>query len=76
MSLDQIDRANALAQVERDTAVERISAAVAAPGREDCEDCSDPIEAARRKACPSATRCVGCQAAAERRARLHAGRVA
>lgn len=37
-----------------------------APGRELCEDCSAEIPPARRAALPSATRCVECQAWAER----------
>lgn len=30
-------------------------------GSEDCEDCGEPIPAARRRALPGATTCVGCQ---------------
>lgn len=74
--IDQIDRANEIAQAERDAGVRKIVMAVAGEGLADCEDCSDAIEEARRKAVPSARRCVGCQAAAERRAALHAARVA
>lgn len=74
--IDDIDRANEIAQAERDAGVRRIVFAVAGKGSDDCRDCSEAIEEARKRACPSATRCVGCQAAAERRARLHAGQVA
>ena len=30
-------------------------------GQPDCEDCDEPIPAARRKAYPAAIRCVKCQ---------------
>lgn len=32
------------------------------PGRLDCEDCGEPIPAARRQAMPGARRCLACQA--------------
>lgn len=32
----------------------------------DCEDCGEPIPAARRQALPGVRRCVGCQTALER----------
>lgn len=44
-----------------------VRAALSAPGREDCADCGDDIEAARREALPSAVRCVRCQKKYERR---------
>jgi phage/conjugal plasmid C-4 type zinc finger TraR family protein len=31
-----------------------------------CDDCSDPIDAERRRALPGARRCIFCQEAAER----------
>ena len=34
-----------------------------------CDGCGDPIEAARRKACPGARRCLSCQEAHEYRLR-------
>ncbi len=37
-------------------------------GAEECEDCGEPIPDARRRACPSCTRCVRCQAEFERMA--------
>ncbi|MEN1940712.1 DksA/TraR family C4-type zinc finger protein [Luteimonas sp. MJ246] len=33
------------------------------PGREDCEECAEPIPEARRKAVPGVRLCVACQAA-------------
>jgi DnaK suppressor protein len=41
-----------------------------APGNEICADCADPIPLERRRAMPSAIRCVNCQAWAERVASL------
>lgn len=35
------------------------------PGRLECENCDEPIPELRRRALPSATRCVGCQQALE-----------
>lgn len=37
------------------------------PGLLFCDDCGDPIPAARRQACPGCTRCVACQAAFEKK---------
>ena len=42
------------------------AAALDAPGSELCSDCSEPIPLERRRAVPSAHRCVECQAWAER----------
>lgn len=33
------------------------------PGREDCEECGEPIPAARREAVPGVRLCLACQAA-------------
>jgi phage/conjugal plasmid C-4 type zinc finger TraR family protein len=38
-----------------------------------CDDCSDLIDAERRKALPGARRCLFCQEAFERRLRTHSG---
>ena len=38
----------------------------AGTGSTDCEDCGEQIPAARRKALPTATRCVGCQEISDR----------
>ncbi|MEM7250500.1 MAG: DksA/TraR family C4-type zinc finger protein [Pseudomonadota bacterium] len=54
---DQID-----ASVE--DAVRRARAALpAGSGRAECEECGEPIPAARRAAIPGARRCVECQSA-------------
>jgi phage/conjugal plasmid C-4 type zinc finger TraR family protein len=55
---------------QTDAAIARIRAGLDEPGDEFCHGCGEPIEAARRAALPSATRCVGCQSAIERRGKL------
>lgn len=40
------------------------------PGNEICADCGEPIPEERRRALPSAHRCVPCQAWAERIAKI------
>lgn len=67
----EIEASEAALTGEREREIARIRAtlkpaqpdAVAA----DCSGCGDPIPEARRKALPSAERCVGCQAKWERR---------
>ncbi|MEY2837799.1 MAG: hypothetical protein RJB60_98 [Pseudomonadota bacterium] len=39
--------------------------AIQSRGQSHCEDCGDPIAAARRKAAPFAIRCIACQGAFE-----------
>ena len=51
-------------------AEQRRRAALDAPGADLCADCAEPIPAARRRALPSAFRCVNCQAYAERIGRV------
>ncbi|APW40565.1 hypothetical protein RD110_08635 [Rhodoferax koreense] len=59
------------AEVERDLAELRDNEhtlAIIRQGRYGlCEDCAEPIEAARLQARPASTRCLACQEAAERR---------
>lgn len=47
-------------------AIARIRDDLAAEGEEVCVECDEPIPAARRKAMPSAERCIGCQTAHEK----------
>lgn len=54
---------------ERDAAIERARSSLKQAGADDCEDCDRPIGEARRRAMPSATRCIICQEAAEGRGR-------
>ncbi|MEY2689293.1 MAG: hypothetical protein RL375_3492 [Pseudomonadota bacterium] len=62
-----LEQADALSQFARDTALSAASAAVAGPGQADCEDCGEPIPAARRVAFPAAIRCFFCQDEHEQR---------
>lgn len=59
---EELARATALAVVQR-----QIAADLSEAGCEDCIDCGDPIPEDRRKAMPSATRCIGCQEIEDRR---------
>jgi phage/conjugal plasmid C-4 type zinc finger TraR family protein len=53
----------------REGTIASIRSGLCGGGSEDCADCGEPIGAARRAALPSATRCIGCQDALERRQR-------
>ena len=64
-----IEAAEAAVSLETARAVANISAGLATIGSDECADCGDDIPAARRKALPSARRCVGCQSQIEREAR-------
>lgn len=46
---------------EKDAAIDAIRGGLAKQGNTDCEDCGDPIPDARRRALPSAKRCMHCQ---------------
>jgi phage/conjugal plasmid C-4 type zinc finger TraR family protein len=59
---EELARATALAVVRQ-----QIAAELSEAGSDDCIDCGDPIPEDRRKALPSATRCVGCQEIEDRR---------
>lgn len=68
---DDVDRAGVLEQQLRDDALQAhqrrakkaVGAGVAA---EICQECDEPIPAARRAAAPGCARCVECQARLER----------
>lgn len=62
-----VEAAEAAIARQTETTIAGIRAGLDTPGTEECRDCGDEIEDARRKAMPSATRCVGCQAKFERR---------
>jgi phage/conjugal plasmid C-4 type zinc finger TraR family protein len=64
--VDICDIASGLAEAERATILAG-RAAPAADGAETCAVCGEPISAARRAACPGATRCAACQAEMEAR---------
>lgn len=65
---DFYDRAQALEQLQRDAAIDAHFAGARAAGDSlsHCEDCGDPIPAARQRIVPGCTRCVPCQQWAER----------
>lgn len=69
--MDEIDQAQRreAAYIAEQLDRQRSSAALDAPGNELCADCGEPIPEQRRRALPSAIRCVDCQAFAERVAR-------
>lgn len=62
---DQIDLAAENTARSCEAAVAAIRARVDRPGSAICTRCEEPIPAARRKALPSATRCLSCQSALE-----------
>jgi phage/conjugal plasmid C-4 type zinc finger TraR family protein len=64
-----IEAAEAAVNLETSQAIAGISAALSAPGSDDCADCGEPIPAQRRAALPSARRCVDRQSSFEREAR-------
>jgi len=56
-----IEAAEAAVAMMRDRAIAKVQASIAGVGAEDCIDCGEEIEPARRAALPSAKRCVSCQ---------------
>lgn len=60
------EQACALTDWRRDEAMRLAHEALLAPGQDTCEDCGCEIPPLRRKASPSAIRCVACQAVFER----------
>lgn len=67
---DIIDRAQQIETFKRELEIRAArsgATALASPAAFGlCEDCADPIDAERRKACPGARKCLFCQEAAER----------
>jgi phage/conjugal plasmid C-4 type zinc finger TraR family protein len=62
-----LEAAEAFEAGERDRKVARIRRSLAGAGEDECVDCGEPIDVARRMAMPSARRCIDCQSARERR---------
>lgn len=60
-----LDRADELAEQERQSGINAASKALSGPGLTHCVECGGQIGAARLEAIPSARRCVGCQTAHE-----------
>lgn len=56
-----LEQAQALEQHQRDAAQQRAQRACSGTGRPDCIECEEPIQPERRKAAPSAIRCINCQ---------------
>lgn len=69
--MDVIDRAQEYEERARAAALSRFQRRapekVDLRRRRECEDCADPIEKARLRAVPEATRCMRCEQAVERR---------
>ncbi len=64
---DVTDRATGLEEADRIGGVALVQARLQGQGAEECEECGIEIPVARRKAYPSAVRCVECQSLRERR---------
>ena len=76
--MDNADKATEyIERLEADREAHRLAqrAAQSGPGSTHCEECGEEIPQARRQAQPSATMCIGCQSAAERREYMTARRV-
>lgn len=71
---DDADMASRQEEAARAEAVRRALAPLKGRGRKTCEDCGEPIPKKRKKALPSATRCVSCQQTADRQRRLYTRR--
>ena len=71
---DQLDEAQALEERERDDCIARAAGQIKGHGATHCAVCGEPIDEARRKAMPSAIRCIDCQDSRERWSRSHRGR--
>lgn len=62
----QIEAAEAMVGLERDDAIARIRAELTADGASECITCGEAIPEARRRAMPSAERCITCQSLFEK----------
>lgn len=65
-----VEQASAIEQAERDSALSAISNTLTRPGQPYCDECGDAIAPDRRKANPSAIRCIHCQRAFEHTSQL------
>lgn len=64
-----VEHAEAMVDLERDTAVAGIRRGLTAPGSASCSDCGEDISPERRAAMPSARRCASCQGRRDRAAK-------
>jgi phage/conjugal plasmid C-4 type zinc finger TraR family protein len=72
LKMDDIDKANDLADSLRDAAVLRIQREVSRVNtNKECVDCDEDIDAQRRAKVPGAIRCINCQDVHERRLKTH-----
>jgi len=67
LSNARFEQAEALVSQARDARLAAARADLKKAGAPECEDCEQPIPVPRRLAYPSATRCIECQNAVERR---------
>lgn len=76
---DMLDEAQKLEEAERAAGVRALRDGLRRPGTRWCAGCGDEIPPPRRRAVPSATCCIDCQAKRETRHRAvrrpHAGRI-
>ncbi|EMS8293827.1 TraR/DksA family transcriptional regulator [Salmonella enterica subsp. enterica] len=73
---EQIDEAQALAELHQSTAMENHRRRTAGDHDNDtgyCQSCGEPIPAARLAACPGALRCIDCQTVYELREAHYVG---
>lgn len=75
MKADWVDEAQEVTQLMVDCQVDRIRQAFLYPAVSpaECEQCGNPIPAARRQALPGVRRCVECQAIREFNLRVGVG---
>lgn len=68
MSMDEKfhEQASQLELDRRSDALAQVRRTLSAQGQSNCEDCEERIPAKRRKAFPSAIRCIACQQIFER----------
>jgi phage/conjugal plasmid C-4 type zinc finger TraR family protein len=59
--MDWLDEASAKTEREREAGIARVRAQTAGLGGAFCVECDREIPPLRRKAMPSATRCIDCQ---------------
>ncbi|MDU1353732.1 TraR/DksA family transcriptional regulator [Citrobacter freundii] len=70
MTPEIIDQASALEEMMRDHAIQAHRLNHSAVSATHCEECSDSLPDARRKAYPGCTMCVGCQSDMELRKKI------
>lgn len=70
--MDDIDKANDLAEALRDSRIMGIQRDLSRVNTDpNCIECDEEIEAERREKLPSARRCISCQTEFERRMKTH-----